>query len=146
MKLKTGIVGLNSDHLWPTWGKGVMKETQETGKYELTAAADKNLPLLKRIDKEFGVKKTYTSYEEMLKKENLDVIIVGVPNNEKADVIEAIAEKSIDVLIDKPLSANLEQADRILKASKNNTGVSINRMPKNATFPPNSNTCDRPGS
>jgi len=118
MKLKTGIVGLCSDHLWPVWGKGVIKELQETGKYGLIAAADRNPELLDRIKKEFGVTKTYNSYQEMVRKESLDVVVIGVPNNEKADVVETVAEKSIHVLIDKPLSANLNQAEKTLNATK----------------------------
>lgn len=116
--LRVGVIGLSSDHLWPTWGKGVLKETVESKKYQIISAADPNLPLLERIKKEFGVKNTYLSYQEMLKKEQLDVVIIGVPNNEKADVVELVAEKGIHVLIDKPLSANLEQADRIIEAEK----------------------------
>jgi predicted dehydrogenase len=118
LKLKTVFVGLNSDHLWPVWGKGVIREVQETGKYELVAAADKNPELLERIEKEFGVKKTYSSYQEMFRKESFDVVVVGVPNNEKADVVVAAAEKEANLLIDKPLSANLEQANRILRATE----------------------------
>ena len=118
MKLKTGFIGLCSDHLWPVWGKGAIKEAEETGNFEFVAAADKNPELLERIKKEFGVKKTYSSYQDMLKKESLDVVIIGVPNSEKADVVEAAAEKGIHVLIDKPLSANLEQANRILQSAK----------------------------
>jgi predicted dehydrogenase len=114
--LKAGVAGLCSDHLWPTWGKGVLKETVESGKYQIIAAADRNPPLLERIKNEFGVKNTYLSCHEMLEKEQLDVIVIGVPNNEKADIVELAAEKGIHVLIDKPLSANLEQANRIIKA------------------------------
>ena len=120
MKIKTGIIGLNSDHLWPTWGKGIIKEVEETGKYELIAATEKNPPLLERVKKEFGVKNTYSSFRDMLKKELLDVVVVGVPNNEKADVIEALVERDVHALIDKPMSANLEQANRILKAVEKN--------------------------
>ncbi len=118
MKLKVGLIGLNSDHLWPVWGRGVIKEVKESGKYELVAASDKNPPLLDRIKKEFGVQRTYSDYHEMLKKEKFDVAVIGCPNSEKADVIEAISEHGIHALIDKTLSANLEQADRIYRAAK----------------------------
>ena len=118
MQLKVGVAGLCSDHLWPVWGKGILRETMESEMYQMVAAADKNAPLLDRIRKEYGVKNTYFSYEEMLKKEDLDVVIVGTPNSEKADVVEIAAERGIHVLIDKPMSANLEQAERIVSAAK----------------------------
>lgn len=140
MKLKIGFVGLNSDHLWPTWGKGVIKEVHETGKYELVAAADKNPPLLERIKKEFGVNKTYSSYQEMLKKEELDVAVVGVPNNEKADVITALAESNMHALIDKPLSANFEQANRIFKAVQKHKTKAVVYYP--GVFDPRSYECN----
>ncbi len=139
MKLKVGFVGLNSDHLWPTWGKGIIKEVSELAEYELVAAADKNPPLLKRIEQEFGIKKTYASYQDMLKKEKIDVAVIGCPNNEKADIIEALAERGIHALIDKTLSANLEQADRIFHSAKKNKIKAI--VYYTALFDPKSYEC-----
>lgn len=114
--MKLGFVGLVSDHLWPVWGKGIIKEIQDSKKFEMVAATDKNPELLKRIKDEYGVDKTYKSYEDLLKKEELEVAVVGTPNSERADMIEVLAEKDLHILVDKPMAVNLEQAERILKA------------------------------
>ena len=115
-RIKLGFVGLVSDHLWPVWGKGIIKEIEDSNKFEMVVAADKNPELLERIKNEYEVKKIYTSYEDMLQKEDLDAAVIGLPNSEKVGMIELLVEKGLHILVDKPMAVNVKQAERILKA------------------------------
>lgn len=123
-KIKFGIVGLVHDHVWPVWGEGYINELLNLKDVELIAAADTHKELLDRATKEFGIDKTYFNYEEMLDKENLDAVLLAIPNDEKADVIDLIASKGIHILIDKPMAATFSQADRIHKTAQK-TGIKL---------------------
>lgn len=110
---RVGIAGLIHDHIW-----GMLRWWKELEGAELVAAADRNPPLLERIRSEFGVERTYDSYEEMFDRERLDIVTVTVDNAGTADVVEAAAARGIHVLSEKPMAATLEQATRMLEACR----------------------------
>jgi len=112
-RLKLGIVGLVHDHVW-----GLLKQFRNLENVRMEAAADPNSPLLKSVKERFGINKLYTDFLEMLKKEELDAILLCTENSRHADVVEAAAEKGIHVIMEKPMAATLEQAERIVKASE----------------------------
>ncbi len=66
----------------------------------------------------------YQDVEELLEKEELDFIITALPTyiHEKVAVMEM--EKGIHVFSEKPMAINLEQAERMLKAAREN-GVKL---------------------
>jgi len=111
-RLKIGVVGLVHDHVW-----GILKEFKKIEAAEVTCASDVNEPLLAKV-RELGVKKTYKSHEELLSKEKIDAVIVYTENSRHADVTELAAERGLHVMVEKPMAANLEQAERMLRASK----------------------------
>ena len=110
---RVGVIGMVHDHVW--------KETkywQELPNAELVAAADPNEPLRTKMKKERGVKALYADWREMIEKEALDIVQLTVENSAGADVLEAVAPKGIHVVCEKPMSATLAQADRMLKAAE----------------------------
>ncbi|MEM2314588.1 MAG: Gfo/Idh/MocA family oxidoreductase, partial [Candidatus Bathyarchaeia archaeon] len=112
-KYRLGVAGLVHDHVW-----GLLNQFKNTEKVDVVAAADLNPPLLERVKDLYGVNKTYTDFSEMLEKNNLDLILLCMENSRHADVVEAAAEKGVHVIMEKPMSANLEQAERIVKAAE----------------------------
>jgi predicted dehydrogenase len=90
---------------------------KEMDEAALVAAADVNPPLLERARSEYGVATTYASYQEMFDRERLDIVVVTTDNAGTADVVEAAAAKGIHVQSEKPMSATLEQADRMVRAA-----------------------------
>jgi len=112
-KYRVGVIGLVHDHIW-----NLIKGFQVLSNVEVVAAADVNPPLLKKISKEHGVKKTYTSYRQLLDKEEINIVLTGVENSRGADVVEAAAKKGIHVMLEKPMAATLAQADRMVAAAK----------------------------
>ncbi|MFQ6094827.1 MAG: Gfo/Idh/MocA family protein [Candidatus Bathyarchaeia archaeon] len=111
-RLRIGVVGLVHDHVW-----GILEEFREVEGAEVTCASDVNGPLLAKV-KELGVKRTYESHGDLLSKEEIDGVIVYTENSLHADVTEQAAERGLHVMVEKPMAANLEQAERMLKASK----------------------------
>ena len=110
---RVGVAGLIHDHVW-----SILRWWKELDGAELVAAADVNPPLLDRVRSEFGVPKTYTSYQEMLDRENLDIVTVAMDNASTADVVEAAAARGVHVMSEKPMAATLEQADRMVEACR----------------------------
>jgi predicted dehydrogenase len=110
---RVGVAGLVHDHIW-----GMLRWWKELEGAELVAAADVNPPLLERARTEFGVKQTYASFQQMFDNEELDIVTAGLDNKSTVDAVEAAAAKGIHVISEKPMSATLEQADRMVAACR----------------------------
>src|SRR5919109_4403524 len=110
-KLRFGVVGMSSDHVW-AMGDGLAALPE----VELVAGAEAYPELRERATQQWGLQRTYTDYESMLDREELDAILVCTDNASKADIAEAAARRRIHVYQDKPMAATLAQAERILRA------------------------------
>ncbi len=110
---KLGVAGLVHDHVW-----GLLNQFRVLQDVSILAAADPNPPLLKNIGENFGVSRTYREFSEMLEKEELDAVLACTENSRHVDVVEAAGEKGVHVIMEKPMSASLEQADRIVEATE----------------------------
>jgi len=110
---RVGVAGLIHDHVW-----GMLRWWKEQDGAELVAAADPNAPLLEKIAGEFAVTHTYRSYQEMLDREELDILTVATDNAGTADIVEAAAAKRIHVVSEKPMAATLHQAQRMVDACR----------------------------
>lgn len=110
---KLGVAGLVHDHVW-----GLLNQFDALEDVRIAAAADPNPPLIKRVNENFGVEKTYTNFLDMLDKEELDGVLACTENSRHVDVVEAAGEKGTHVIMEKPMSANLAQAERIVRASE----------------------------
>lgn len=66
-------------------------------------------------------KKIYSTYEELLMDENVDVIDICSPNYMHAQVLIKAIEKNKHIYCEKPLSINLVSAKWLWKLTKNTT-------------------------
>ena len=57
--------------------------------------------------------KTYEDYRDLIDNENLDCLIISLPNFLKRECVEYAAEKGIDIFLDKPMARNYEEAKKI---------------------------------
>lgn len=106
--LKVGLVGvggISGAHI-PAWE--AMAET------ELVALCDIRP---ERMDPYPG-KRHYTDFEEMLAREDLDVLDICLPTNLHVDFAVKAMEKGIHVLCEKPISLDPKQVDRAYGAAK----------------------------
>ena len=89
-------------------------------KIDIAAASDTNEKRLTEFAKIWGVKKTYSDYREMLKKEKSDIVSVCVPNELHEAVVIYAAENSPAKIIfcEKPLSTSVASAKRMTEACK----------------------------
>jgi len=110
---RLGVAGLVHDHVW-----GLLNQFNALEDVKIVAAADPNPPLIRGVSERFGLQRTYADFRVMLDKEDLDAVLACTENSRHADVVEAASEKGIHVIMEKPMSANLEQAERIVKAAR----------------------------
>ncbi|MGF1584385.1 MAG: Gfo/Idh/MocA family protein [Bacteroidales bacterium] len=71
--------------------------------------------------REFGMKygvKSYTSVQEMVEKEKLDVVVICTPHpNHKIPAIESL-KAGANVLVEKPLASTLQDCDEMILAAR----------------------------
>lgn len=74
------------------------------------------------IAQQFGVK-AYPSVKDLLAAGGVQAASVAVPTVEHLNVARALMEAGVDVLIEKPLAASLDQADELIRLAQHNGRV-----------------------
>jgi predicted dehydrogenase len=62
----------------------------------------------------------YHDYEEMIRKENLQGVIIATPNHLHAPMGIACAERGLHLFVEKPITPSLAEADRLIEAADRN--------------------------
>ena len=112
MSLRAGIVGcggISRSHA------GAHANLEEV---DLVAMCDINREALNNRADEYGISHRYTDYEEMFAREALDIVSVCTHAPLHAPIAIAAAQAGIHVLCEKPLSVDLETADKMLAACR----------------------------
>jgi predicted dehydrogenase len=90
---------------------------------ELTAAADlSNRALLEA--RRLGVKKVYKNYEDLLEQNEIEAVIISLPNYLHLSCAKSSAESGKHILLEKPLARNPREGKEILSAV-NKAGVKL---------------------
>lgn len=110
-----GIAGLNHDHIW-----GLLKDWISQPNVRIVGIAEPHEPLRERAKKDFGVDKFYDTYEELLDKEELDILQITCENNKHAEITEYASSKGVNVIVEKPMAESYKSALRMFDASKKN--------------------------
>lgn len=115
-----------------------MKGYSSLNGIEFVSVCDTNEKFAKEAASEFGFKKYYTDYREMLEKEQLDFISVCVPNYLHFPVTLMALEKGMHVHCEKPIALNSIEAQKMVDA-KNKYGKILmvalnNRFTNHAWF------------
>ena len=118
---RAAVLGMVHDHVW-----GELPALKSCERAELVAAWDANAPLRERVSKEYGCR-TYKDCEELLDKESLDAVYVFSSNADGTELSVKAIERGLHVLVEKPMAATLDGAERMLAASrKHNVRLMIN--------------------
>ncbi|MGP4069277.1 Gfo/Idh/MocA family protein [Halobacillus sp. B29] len=92
---------------------------------EITAVCDIVEERVKEVAEEYGAN-AYTSYEDLLAKENVDAVSVCLPNYLHAPVSIAALKAGCHVLCEKPMATSREEAEEMIQtAEKNNKKLMI---------------------
>jgi predicted dehydrogenase len=111
--LKVAVIGLGRIG-WMTH----IPEVKKHDGFELCAVVDPLKERLREAEETFGVKKLYQTTDELFKHEKLDLVIIASPTKFHCEqTLQAFAQ-GCDVFCDKPLSASLDETDRMIAAMK----------------------------
>ncbi len=85
---------------------------------QLVAVSDTNKARLKAVGERYGVKNVYQDYNEMLDKEEIEGVVIATPTDTHSAIAIDCLKAKKDVLIEKPIARNLEEAKEIQAAAK----------------------------
>ena len=137
-KIKVGVVGLGHRGRWM-----FQLACRSFDFVEATAACDilphnfyeKQWLSDTSIAEEFPECKFYESYDEMLQKAGLDVVIVETGADIHAEFCKKALDRNINVLCDIPVVANLGEADYLWKAAEKSSAIiSVGANPNEQKF------------
>jgi predicted dehydrogenase len=110
-KLRVGVIGLGI-------GRHHIAGYQSHPDAEVVAIADLDEVRLKEIGDQYAVPKRYTTAEEMLAEETLDVVSVATPNKFHMPLAVAALEAGCHVLCEKPMALSAAEARQMLAAAE----------------------------
>ena len=121
-RLRIAVLGMAHDHLWTN-----LRQLAELDGAELVAGADRNPDLLALFEERTGCQTVYEDYEALLEAEKPDAVFGFTATAHHVDVVALCAPRGIHVMVEKPMAATLEQADRMLTAvRKSGTRLMVN--------------------
>lgn len=115
--LRAGVVGVGN------MGKNHARAYSELENVNLVAVADIDINVAEAVAKEFSCG-AYKDYNRMLASEDLDIVSIAVPTKLHAKVAIDTIDAKVHTLVEKPISDNLEDAKKIIRAAKEN-GVKL---------------------
>jgi UDP-N-acetylglucosamine 3-dehydrogenase len=111
MTTRVAVIGVGS------MGRNHARVYNELSDAELVAVVDANEAAASNLGKQFGVK-AYTDYQEMFAKEHPEAISIAVPTAFHRDVALAALEAGINILVEKPIAATLEEGQEIIEKAR----------------------------
>ncbi|WP_273836233.1 Gfo/Idh/MocA family protein [Guptibacillus sedimenti] len=110
--LKVGVVGVGSISQYH------IEPYQSNANVDLVAFCDVNEERLKEKGEKYNVDQLYTDYRELLQNGAIDAVSICTWNNSHAEIAVAALEAGKHVLVEKPLSITVEEAERVQEAAE----------------------------
>jgi predicted dehydrogenase len=111
--LRIGVLGLTHDHVWSNTRELVAAGGQ------LIGVADPHSALVEQATREFGCT-GYLDYATLLEEQQLDAVYIFGDNAGGVEAAEMAAARHLHMMVEKPMAATLEGADRMLAAARRN--------------------------
>jgi len=108
---RLGLIGLGA------MGRNHLRVLTDLEGAELVAVCDQDAEIAASVARKNSVP-AYTSWDEMLEREKLDAAIVAVPTRFHLDAGLAVLNRGLNVLIEKPIAASLEDGRRLVAAAR----------------------------
>lgn len=110
-KLRVGVVGLG-------WAGGRHLGGYETlPDVEIAALAGMEEDKLRELGSEYDIPHLYSDYEDLVARDDLDIVSVCTPNHLHAPITIAALEQGKHVLCEKPLARDAGEAEAMVKAA-----------------------------
>jgi predicted dehydrogenase len=110
--IKLGVIGTGNI------GNVHLENFKDLPNAEIIAVTDLITARAEKAAEEFGIKKIHTSAQALIQDDQIDAVIVGVPNQFHASITVEALKAGKHVLLEKPMAINLEEAKEIVRAQK----------------------------
>ncbi|MFD0588172.1 Gfo/Idh/MocA family protein [Paenibacillus sp. GCM10027627] len=117
-KIRIGIIGAGN-----IGGVHAAEFSKLSDLCEITAITDAYLPLAEQKAAQYGIGAVAESPEQLIAREDVDAVVIGVPNQFHASLAVQAIEAGKHVLLEKPMGINESAARDILKASRKSDRV-----------------------
>ena len=109
--IRAGVIGLGM-------GKNHLHGYSKTSEVKIWAIADLEEERLKSFSQEYSVPHSFKDYRELLKLKELDVVSIALPNFLHCPVTIEALEAGKDVLVEKPMALNSQEAEKMVKVAR----------------------------
>ena len=116
-KVNCGVIGLGG------FGISYCQALKKIKNAELICVSTRRENVAKKMGEEFGAD-SYTDYNDMLKRADLDAVFIATPNFIHAEQTIASLEAGKHVLCTKPIATTLRDADDMIKTARR-TGLKL---------------------
>jgi UDP-N-acetylglucosamine 3-dehydrogenase len=110
--LKAGVIGVGA------MGRNHARIYADLPEVKLIGVADLNEKQARSVAKIYNCQ-YYKDYQELLE-EQLDIVSIAVPTVLHFEIAQQAMQKKVNVLIEKPVASNLEQANLLIKTAVEN--------------------------
>jgi predicted dehydrogenase len=105
--MRIGILGLGK------MGRLHLMNALRMDNATVVAVADQSKRNLRKAKSINSHLKTYDDYKKLIDSEDLNAVIISLPNFLKEESILYTLEKNLDIFVDKPMARNFSEAERI---------------------------------
>lgn len=124
--MNVGIVGA------VTRGSGFARSLGLTGFFRAHALCDTNDEGLKNLQSETGAAEVFTDYDEMLKRADIEAVVIGTPMPFHAPMAIAALEKDLHVLSEVTAAVSMDESRALVSAANRSDGIYM--MAENYSF------------
>ncbi|MEA3307814.1 MAG: Gfo/Idh/MocA family oxidoreductase, partial [Elusimicrobiota bacterium] len=111
-QIKVAIIGLR--HLHP---RSYMQHFKVIKEVKVVAVAEEDESLRNQFAEDFNLK-AYAHWQELFNREKIDLAAIFLPHIDCPDAALAAIDKSIHVLIEKPMTVDSRSAEKIVMAAE----------------------------
>ncbi|MCM3440245.1 Gfo/Idh/MocA family oxidoreductase [Metabacillus halosaccharovorans] len=118
-KVRYGLIGAGNNAV-----KKHLSNYSRLSNIELVAVCDVNIENGRKAAETYNIPNVYKNYQDMIIKEDLDIVSVCTPNSLHTDITIYALQNGVNVHCEKPLAINGKEAQRIVEA-KNRSGKNV---------------------
>src|SRR6267154_1653355 len=91
---------------------------KQCGEAEIIAVASPSNGKAESFAKKYGIAHSFIDHRKLLEMDELDLVVIGVPNDFHCQITLDAANAGKHVVLEKPMCLNLAEADRMLDACR----------------------------
>jgi myo-inositol 2-dehydrogenase / D-chiro-inositol 1-dehydrogenase len=93
---------------------------QDVAEAVVVAASSPNKGHVEDFARKWGIPTFNTDYRKLLERQDIDVVVIGIPNDLHRKVVVDTAESGKHVILEKPIAHTLDDANAMIAACKQN--------------------------